>query len=393
MAIRIMHVVEALGVGGGIENGIANLVERMDPNRFEHVLCSVFNLGPLIERYPRERVRLICLEQKQRRFSVQIRPLARTIREFKPEIVHSRNWGALEAVGAARWTRSCAVVHSEHGVEMNPSAEPRRRTVFRRVAFELADRVFSVSHQLRGTLARRTGFPATKIEVIHNGVDTDRFRKNPVSRRQFRSALGVSEKEFCIGCVGRLNAIKDYPTILRAMEAFNEYCTAWRLFIIGTGAELARLRTFVSESMVLRHQVQFLGSSNRIPEFLNAMDVYALPSLCEGISNSLLEAMATGLPVIASYVGGNPELIINGRSGLLFPVGDYERLAQQLVLVHDQLSLREELARNAVARVTEHFSLDLMVEKYEAMYAALAKHPRIDHPNAEKKGAPVTLTA
>ncbi len=347
MAIRIMHVVEAFGVGGGVENGIANLIERMDASRFEHVLCAVFRLGSLVERYPADRVRLLCLEQKPRRVSLQVRPLVKAIRQIKPNIVHSRNWGALEAVAAARWARSCPVIHSEHGVEMNPSAEPRRRSAFRRVAFELADRVFSVSYQLRDMLAQRTGFPLRKIEVIQNGVDTKRFRPDAAARRQFRGELGVSEEEFCIGCVGRLNPIKDYPTVLRAAEVFSNSCNTWRLFIIGAGAELPHLEKFVNEKPALRDRVRFVGPSDRIPEFLNAIDAYVLPSLCEGISNSLLEAMATALPVIASEAGGNPELIVNGECGLLFPVGDFRRLAEQLFLLYDQTSLRGELGRQA----------------------------------------------
>ncbi len=394
MAIRIMHVVEALGVGGGVENGITNLIEHMDASRFEHVLCAIFHLGPQVDRYPTDRVRLMCLEQKQKRFSVQVVPLANVIRQVKPNIVHSRNWGALEAVVAARWARSCSVIHSEHGVEMNPSAEPRRRSAFRRIAFELADRVFSVSHQLRDMLAQRTGFPTRKIEVIHNGVETKRFRHDVVARRQFRSELGVFKEEFCIGCVGRLNPIKDYPTMLRAAEVLSKSHRAWRLFIVGAGADLPRLEKFVDDRPALRDRVRFLGPSNRIPEFLNAMDVYVLPSLCEGISNSLLEAMATGLPVIASETGGNPELIVEGRSGLLFPVGGYQHLAEQLVLLHGQTSLREELGRNASARAREHFSLGSMVEKYERMYATLAGEPTLEHLDAEKRAVPVAkLTA
>lgn len=385
MAIRILHVVEALGVGGGVENGIANLIDRMDSSRFDHVLCAVFHLGSLVDRYPADRVRLMCLKQKPRRFSVQVGPLAEVIRQVKPDIVHSRNWGALEAVFAGRLARSPSVIHSEHGVELEPSAEPRRRRVFRRLAFQLADRVFSVSYHLRDMLAQRTGFPARKIDVIHNGVDTKRFRNDAAARRQFRSELGISEQEFCIGCVGRLNSIKDYPTMLRGVEVFANSSMAWRLLIAGSGAELPRLEKFIDDRPALRHRVRFLGSSNRIPEFLNAMDVYVLPSLCEGISNSLLEAMATGLPVIASETGGNPELIVNGQSGLLFPIGDYSRLAEQLLLLCGHKLLRQELGRNALARVREHFSLNSMVERYETMYTTLAGEPIVEHVDPERE--------
>jgi sugar transferase (PEP-CTERM/EpsH1 system associated) len=371
MAIRVLHVVEALGVGGGVENGIANLIESMDRKRFEHVLCSVFRLGPQVERYPLDRVRLLCLAQKQRKFSVQIGPLAEMIRHVKPNIVHSRNWGALEAVLAGRWVRCGSVIHSEHGVEFNPAKDPWRRRWFRRLAFEMADRVFSVSSQLRDALARRTGFPLRKIGVIRNGVDTQRFRPDPAVRRRFRSELGIGQQEFCVGCVGRLSRIKDYPTMLRAAEVLSVSGSCWRLLIAGSGPEVTALEELAARP-ALRGRVRFLGPSDRVPEFLSAIDAYVLPSLSEGISNSLLEAMAVGLPVVASDTGGNPEVVVEGESGLLFPVGDHERLGEHLVLLCGDNDLRQRLGRAALRRIHEHFSLNSMVEQYEQMYEGLA---------------------
>lgn len=368
MPIRILHVVEALGVGGGVETGIGNLIANMDSDRFEHVLCAVFRVGTQMERYPLARVQIVPLEQRSRRFSVQVGPLARTIRRIKPTIIHSRNWGALEAVIAGRWAGSCSVIHSEHGVEMNPVAEPRRRSWLRRTTFHMAHRVFSVSHQLRDMLAQNTGFPARKISVIHNGVDMNRFRKDSSSRALHRESLGIAADEFCLGCVGRLNHIKDYPTLLRAAEIFGKACSSWRLLIVGEGTERSELERMVQESAMLSGRVRFLGTSRRIPEFLNALDCYVLPSICEGISNSLLEAMSAGVPVVASRTGGNPEVAVDGESGLLFSVGDSADLASKLLLVWNSPAQREKLTRESVRRVREQFSLASMVRQYEDMY-------------------------
>jgi sugar transferase (PEP-CTERM/EpsH1 system associated) len=371
--IRVLHVVEALGVGGGIEHGIANLIERMDPRGFEHTMCAVFRLGPHMERYPADRVRVVCLKQEGRKLPIQVTPLAKLIRELAPDIVHSRNWCTLEAVIAARWVGSRAGMHSEHGGETNPSAEPSRRRWLRRVGFELAHRVFSVSYQLRETLSRSTGFRESRIDVIHNGVDLDRFRPAPASRLRFRQELGIPEDAFCIGCLGRLNRIKDYPTMLRAAERIAESSDSWRLLIAGGGPELAALTEFVTARPALQGRIHFLGATQtqRVPDFLNAIDAYVLPSVWEGISNSLLEAMAAGLPVIASETGGNPEVIVDGESGFLFPVGDWQRLAELLNVIQRQQHLREGLASQALRRVAIEFSLSTMVRKYEQMYEDL----------------------
>jgi sugar transferase (PEP-CTERM/EpsH1 system associated) len=370
MPIRILHIVEALGVGGGVEHGLANLIERMDRRRFEHVVCAVFRLGPQLDRYAPERVRVICLDQKGR---MQVSALAKVIREVRPVIVHSRNWGTLEAVIAGRWVRSCSVIHSEHGVEVDPEAEPARRTWLRRMGFELAHRVVSVSYQLRETLASRTGFPLRKIQVIHNGVETQKFGASTEgARERSRRELGIGAEEFCIGCVGRLNRIKDYPTMLAAARLFSRSCDSWRLLIAGGGPELAALREIADADSCLQEHVRFLGpvEGECVPGFLRALDAYALPSLWEGISNSLLEAMAAGLPVVASDTGGNPEVVVAGESGLLFPVGDCGRLAEQLTLLYRQRELRIRMGARAAERIHQEFSLDSMVRNYEQMYTA-----------------------
>jgi sugar transferase (PEP-CTERM/EpsH1 system associated) len=366
MPIRILHVVESLGIGGGVETGIANLIERMDRERFEHILCAVFRMGPSFERFRVAEV--VGLEQPRKRFRVQVGALAGVIRTIRPVIVHSRNWGALEAVIAARWSRDCRAIHSEHGVEVDVAREPWRRKWFRRVAYGLADRVFAVSYQLKNTLARSTGVAAHKIGVIHNGVDSARFRPDPRVRERYRAELELGGQEFVIGCLGRLDRIKDYPTILRAAELFGQSCPAWRLLILGGGAERRALEQFVAARTALPGRVRFLGPSDRVPEFLNAIDVYALPSIREGISNSLLEAMSAGLPVVATDTGGNPEVVEDGKSGLLFPVANWERLAELLLLLYREPHERRRLGEQALARVAREFSLDSMIRKYEQMY-------------------------
>lgn len=370
MRIRILHVVEALGVGGGVENGIANLLRMMDPNQFEHILCAVFETGARLERYPLDRIRLLDLGQKHGRLKTQVGALAKTIRSVRPDIVHSRNWGAMEAVPAARWAGRCAVVHSEHGVEMDPEKEPGRRRWMRRLLYPMANRIFSVSEELRQILVRRTGISGHEIGVIHNGVDRSRFYPDAARRQRCRQDLNAGDA-FLIGAVGRLNRIKDYPTLLRAAERCSRQGRDWRLFIAGSGAERSALEGMAAASPALNGRVVFLGDTANVAEFLNGLDVYVLPSLCEGISNSLLEAMATRLPVIVSDAGGNKEVVEHGVSGLRFPVGNVACLAECLECVWRE-DLRAELGREAERRIAAEFSLESMIRQYEEMYQTLA---------------------
>ena len=373
MRIRIMHVVDQLGKGG-LENGLVNVIEHLDSSRFEHVVYAIRKLGPNAERLEKSGVRVICQGKRETDSAVQIGALARGIREGRPDIVHSRNWAAIEAVLAARWVRGCAVVHSEHGLEGDVNAkEPRRRVWFRRLAYELADRVFSVSRQLRDLHARRTGFNAAKMTVIHNGVDRRRFFPDAQARAEARKELGLSDHEFCIGCVGNFFPVKGHITALRAMQGFATLSKDWRLLLIGDGPERQNLESFVAGQPDWNNRVRFLGTSSRVPEMLNAMDVYVLPSVAEGISNSLLEAMSIGLPVIATATGGNPEVVVDGDSGLLFPVGDVGALTEHLFALRAGHDRRRSLASRALRRVREEFSLDAMIAKYAELYQSLGR--------------------
>jgi sugar transferase (PEP-CTERM/EpsH1 system associated) len=372
--------VDTLGTGG-LENGLVNLIARLDPVRFVHTVVAMRGLGRNAERLPRDRVQVISLE-KAPGARTQLPMLVKTISQVQPDIVHSRNWGAIEAVFAGRWTGGCTLVHSEHGLESNPDVrEPLRRVWLRRLAYELANRVISVSYHLRDFHAQRTGFAKRKISVIHNGVDSRRFFCNPAARASVRAELRIADDEFCIGCVGNLLPIKDHMTLMRAVDAFDQSARQWRLLLIGDGSERRKLEAFAA-AHAWNARVSFLGSSDRVPDLLNAMDVYVLPSIAEGISNSILEAMATGLPVVATATGGNPEVVVDGESGLLFAVGADKELTEHLCRLWGRRELREQFGTYAHERVRQEFSLNSMVQQYDRLYWSLCQRVRDPLPAA-----------
>jgi sugar transferase (PEP-CTERM/EpsH1 system associated) len=372
MALRILHVVDNVG-RGGMQNGLLNLIDRLDPRAFEHVICAIRHVEP-VDGYDfnRDWARVMCLDKAAGGSRTQIGDLVRVIREVQPDIVHSRNWSGIEGVLAGYWAGSCRLVHSEHGLDTSPNAkEPWRRLAFRCLSYRLADRVFCVSHQLKDLFARRTGFAERKIDVIHNGVDMRRFSPDPAARVRVRREFGISENEFLIGCVGNLTHVKDHRTVLEAVCNLAREHQDWRLVILGKGPELPKLESFLAGHPEWKHRVSFPGRSDRVAEMLNAMDVYVLPSLAEGICNSLLEAMATGLPVVVTATGGNPEVVVDGESGLLFPVGDSRKLAEHLLLLTGRPDVRAEFGRQALNRVCQSFSIDSMVRQYEQLYESL----------------------
>lgn len=366
MRIRILHIIDTLLGMGGLEKGVVNLINRMDPSRFDHVVCVLRSLGTLADSIPADRGRVICLGDNGSGRRFQAPAIGAQIQALRPDIVHSRNWGTIESVFAARCVGCPAVIHSEHGIESKSPDEPVRRRVLRRLAFQFADRVLTVSHHLRDHHSRITGFPAQKILVIHNGVDTDLFRSRPQDRMRIRPRYGLAADEFCIGTVGRLEPIKDLFTLLRAATAFPASLN-WRILLAGDGSELLGLQQYVRNRPELCRRIMFVGEIDQVPDYLNALDVYVLPSLREGLSNSLLEAMSSGLAVVASDVAGNSEVVAHGESGVLFPVGDSDALAQLLLGLRNP-EARREMGIQARRRVVESFSLDSMAREYTRMY-------------------------
>jgi sugar transferase (PEP-CTERM/EpsH1 system associated) len=372
MRIRILHVVDSLGTGG-MERGLANVIEGTGQQKFEHMVCAVRALGPLADRIRQCGASVTRLSSGEPS-RVQFGDLWRLIRHARPHVVHSRNWGAIEAVFAASLYRKCGVIHSEHGLEARWSAgEPRRRRWLRRLAYEFADHVMAVSSQLGAWHSNATGFPAHRIAVIRNGVDTDRFRANSATRAAMRQQYGLLPEEFCIGTVARLDPVKDIGTLLEAVRQLPPERLRWRLLIAGSGPELPELIRRMEAHAVLKERVRFVGELRDIPGFLNALDAYVLSSLFEGISNSLLEAMASSLPVIVTDVGGNREVVIDGVSGIMFPPQDVGALVKALTTFGEQEEVRARFAEQARRRVEQEFSLERMMQNYDALYTKAAQ--------------------
>jgi sugar transferase (PEP-CTERM/EpsH1 system associated) len=360
---------------GGTEGVIIRLVRHLNYDFFDHRICAL--RGFQVEWVQQEQLadKVYALGGKWRRPHFPLRGLIRVMKQYRPSIVHSRNWGSIEAILAARLAGVPVVIHSEHGYEMDMlEGLPFRRRLLRRGLYTMADAVFTVTRELRDFHARETWLAPERIRVIHNGVDSSRFSPRPETRQQMREQLGIVRGAFVLGTVGRMVPIKDQHTLLRAAELLVRRGVNVCLLLVGYGSALSELQGYASSSPELRGRALFAGLSQGVAELLNAMDVFVLASLKEGMSNTLLEAMASGLPVVATRVGGNSELVEEGRSGWLFAPGNAEQLADQLALLANDEASRRQLGAAARRRVLEQFSFDRMLEQYRNLYLEMAVH-------------------
>jgi sugar transferase (PEP-CTERM/EpsH1 system associated) len=291
--------------------------------------------------------------------------LYRTFRRERPHIVHTHAWGTLvEGLLAARLARVPLVVHGEHGtLQLKPYQARVQRAAWGRVS-----RLLAVSSRLAERMAATTGFPIERIQVIRNGVDLSRFGHVP--RDAARRELGVPSTAFAIGTAGRLVPVKDQRTLLEAVAVLARRGVDATALIAGEGPLLADLQAQAA-SLGMSERVRFLGHRPDIERVFAALDVFVLSSVSEGMSNTILEAMASRLAVVATQVGGADELVIDGTTGLLVPSEAPPAMADALEHLARQPAVRATMAAAARARACDDFGIERMLSNYGGLYDSL----------------------
>lgn len=379
----VAHVIHALRVGG-LENGLVNLINRMPAERYRHAVICLTGYDRFAERIARDDVRVFALDKKEGKDPVVYWRLWRLLRQLRPEIVHTRNFGALEAQLPAFLAGVPARVHGEHGRDMTDlSGDNRRYRRIRRILRPLVHRYIPLSRDLEAYLRQRVDVPAERITRIINGVDIERFRPDTdgQARGRLLAETGWPEDSTLIGWVGRMEPVKNPLGLVEAFATLRreqpEAAARARLVMIGGGSLYEAVRRAVVDAG-LDDRVWLPGSRDDVPELLRGLDLFVLPSLAEGISNTILEALASGLPVVATQVGGNAELVVPDVCGALVPAGDRAALARAFL---DYLACPGRLAEQGArgrARAVEVFSIDTMVSAYAGTYdRVLADHGRV----------------
>jgi glycosyltransferase involved in cell wall biosynthesis len=227
----------------------------------------------------------------------------------------------------------------------------------------------AVSEDIARFLCQAVGVKPDKIRTIYNGIETDLFCPNQRMREQIRQELQVTDEQSVIGAVGNLYPVKGHTYLVRAAATVTEVVPNAVFLIAGRGHLLGRLQAEARE-LGVENKIRFLGFRDDVPALLQAMDIFVLPSLSEGLPLSAIEAMASGKPVVATRVGGVPEVVVDGETGFLVAPEDAGGLAKKLVCLLKSPCLAQELGSAGCERAKERFSLDRMVKGYEELYDA-----------------------
>lgn len=362
-----MHLIHQLGAGGA-ENGIINIVNHIDQSKIESAICAFVGQGTQEGRVRTPQTRLFDLNKKPGNdFGLPFR-LRRLLKSWQPDVLHTHAWGTLcEGFLAAKMAGVSSIVHGEHGTIQ----EKARNLPIQRYFWGLTDQLLSVSEAHKMRLSKTVGYPVDNIQVIQNGVDTAHFcyRKKNTALQEM---LGLNKEHRIVGTVGRFMPVKNQDFLIKAFRGIVETDDYVSLLLVGDGPLKESLVSLASSLGVL-DRVVFSGRRSDVSAVLNLMDVFVLPSLSEGMSNTILEAMSCALPVIATDVGGNPALVKHKKSGLLVPSDDIFTLASAIGNLLKHPELRSVYGQAGRALVESEYSLNKMVSRYEGLYGDLFK--------------------
>jgi len=378
----IAHVLYRFDVGG-VENGVVNLINHLPESRFRHAVIALTNVTDFRKRVGRDDVSYFALN-KQPGQGVRLMPkLSRLFRQLKPALVHTRNLAALEACLPAWWTGVPVRVHGEHGWDISDlDGSHWKHRLTRRGYRPFVSHYIASSQFQERYLDKKIGVRGMRVSQIYNGVDAQRFvpvRLLGQTTRQWPRGCPFANEEnaeslFVVGTVGRLQPVKDPLTLVKAFLHIIKHNpqarSSMRLIVVGEGPLLSRMRDMVDQAG-MSGLVWFAGVRADIPDLMRAFDVFVQSSLAEGVSNTILEAMSSGLPVIATRVGGSGELVVDNETGFLVPPAKPEAIAKAITVYFDQRLKARVHGDRGRARIEDYFSLERMVSAYATLYERL----------------------
>ncbi|AGA26786.1 glycosyltransferase [Singulisphaera acidiphila] len=355
---------------GGAEVLAMRIARRLS-GQFRMTFACLEGLGPLGEQLRSDG---FDVQVFARRPGIDWRCASRLADLFHREhvdVVHAHQYGPFFYSALARhFGAHMPIVLTEHGRAF-PDNTSRTHHFANRLLLRRRDRVAGVGCEVRRGLIDKEGFSAGRVQVIYNGIDLSPYAGEAPDREVVRREIGVAPGDLLVAHVARLEAIKDHGTAIRTLEQLIRIQGNARLVIVGDGPEAGRIEAMIRDRGLEAH-VRMLGHRLDVPKLLRAADLALLTSVSEGIPLSLIEAMAAGLPVVSTRVGGVPEVVEEGRTGFLAPAGDSVTLAGHLALLAGDRDLRTRLGRAGRERVWAMFSEDQMVASYIQIYREVA---------------------
>ncbi len=373
--LTIGHIIYAFN-DGGMERGIVNLINHGDQQQFRHVIICLTEAGSFSKLLRSPDCSLIELHKRSGNDWRLPWVIARVARQHGIDILHARGWPTLlETAIGARFAGIPATVYAFHGRTMDElGANDIRRQLVQSIFIRSYQRVITLNSQMQLELARESYLSLAMIQIIANGVDVDHFSPRK-DRTTLRSKFGLPNDRFILGSIARLDRVKNHDVILKAFHRIKNSGFKAFLLIVGEGPARAVIQNTIS-MLGLNADVLLFGFSNCVSELLNCMDAYIQSSFYEGFSNTVLEAMACALPVLATKVGGTVDVISDKREGFFFEPADDRGLASLTIQLINNPVLRRDLGKRGRIRAVDCFPVEKMVNSYQNLYRDLMTRAR-----------------
>jgi L-malate glycosyltransferase len=360
--VRVLQVVLGLNPGG-TERLVIELARRLH-SKIPMAVCCLDDAGAWAPEVERSGIRVTALGRRPGFHPSLAIGVARAARAHGATVIHAHHYSPFVYSALARLAPpSPRVIFTEHGRLSDVGPSPRRRRA-NQVLRHLATGVFAVSENVKRHLVDE-GFRADRVGVIYNGIDIGPL-PDAAARVGVRRELGVSDETLAVGTIARLDPVKDLGTLIAATARLSASGRPALLAIVGDGDERQNLEAQASALGII-DRVRFLGHRDDARRWLAGLDVYVNASISEGVSLTILEAMAAGLPVVATRVGGTPE-VVTEECGLLVPSRNAEALADAIHQLGERADRRRHRGAAGRARAEAHFMLDRMVASYRRVY-------------------------
>jgi glycosyltransferase involved in cell wall biosynthesis len=360
-----MQITHDLQVGG-LQQVVVNLCRNIDRHRFHVTVLCLRSLGPLAKEIERLGIKVILLPQKTRGTDYfSFLKVAKILRQEGTQVIHSHNTqplvdGTLGAILSGGWQR---IIHTDHARQF---PDKLRYMLAEWCCSHFVYRMFGVSEQTTVNLRKFERISVKKLKTIENGIDRGLFEVC-IDVKAKRTELGLSHSGPVIGVVTRLEKVKGLSYLLHAMPRILTMYPSVTLLVVGEGAERRALENESAE-LGIQSNVVFIGCRFDIPEILQVLDVYLLPSLSEGLPMGVLEAMAAGCPVIATDVGGVPSVVADRESGLLVAPRNTRKIADAVIQLLADEQLRKQFSQRGFQKFESKFSAAFMTKRYENHY-------------------------
>ena len=377
--INILYLITDLDIGGA-EKALARTVIGLDKRKYNPTVCCLRGHGPVTEEIESAGVKVTQLNMSNKFDLAAVFRLFCLLGEERISIIHSYLYHA-NILGRiiGRVARVPIIISSERSVILSEEIVnkntlemgSRLRRLINGLSMRLSDRVVTVSELVRETLIAASKIDPERLVTIHSGVNWEGYQID-VDITAKKKGVGLETPASVIGAIGRLDRVKGVEYLLRAAAKVILKTPDAAFLIVGDGSQREAMEQ-LARSLGISHRVVFTGQRDDVPELLAVMDVLVLPSLYEGLPNAVLEAMAAGKPVIATRVGGTPEVVEDEVTGLLVPPRDPEALAQAIIALLQDRERAKAMGRAGRERVEKHFSVERMVQQTEDLYKELVR--------------------